>query len=69
MHKGLSQSSKRGGASTSTGLLRRDRLRKALIFVALAAFLLLALAWIDGGEEPIHAIRQPVALPQAGEVS
>jgi hypothetical protein len=23
----------------------------------------LAIAWVDGGEEPIHAISQPVDLP------
>lgn len=30
-----------------------------------AALVLLALAWIDGGEEALHPIAQDVALPQS----
>jgi hypothetical protein len=34
-------------------------------FVAGAAFMaLLALAWIDGGEEPLRTMAQPVELPE-----
>jgi hypothetical protein len=33
---------------------------------ALAA-LVLAYAWIDGGEEPLRPIAEPVALPEAGQ--
>ncbi len=32
--------------------------------LAIALVLLLAFAWFDGGQEPIHQIRQPVALPE-----
>lgn len=28
---------------------------------------LLALAWFDGGEEAIHPIAEPVALPEQGQ--
>jgi hypothetical protein len=34
---------------------------------ALAVMALLALAWVDGGEEPLHPITQDVALPEQGQ--
>lgn len=34
---------------------------------ALAALALLVLAWVDGGEEPLHPITQDVALPEQGQ--
>jgi hypothetical protein len=36
--------------------------RLALVLVAIVA--LAGLAWIDGGEEPLHPISQPVDLPE-----
>jgi hypothetical protein len=33
----------------------------------LAGVLLLALAWFDGGEEPLHPIAEDVALPEQGQ--
>ncbi|MEM6828071.1 MAG: hypothetical protein AAF553_09015 [Pseudomonadota bacterium] len=33
----------------------------------IAAVLVLVVAWIDGGEEPIHRIETSVAVPVAGE--
>jgi len=42
--------------------------RRLSIYVVLAIVGVLALAWFDGGEEPIHPIVQSIALPQgAGE--
>ena len=37
----------------------------AVVVLAIAA--LAALAWIDGGEEPLHPIVQPVELPGVGQ--
>lgn len=42
---------------------RRVRVRWALVAGA-AALALLALAWVDGGEEPLRPIIEPVALPE-----
>lgn len=42
---------------------RRVRVRWALVAGA-AALALLALAWVDGGEEPLRPIVEPVALPE-----
>ena len=37
-------------------------------YAGAALLVLLALAWIDGGEEPLHPIKQPVSLSgQSGE--
>ncbi len=38
-------------------------LRRIGIGLALIVILLLAIAWIDGGEEPLREIVTPVALP------
>ena len=58
------------GPLASRQLLAREpapRLR-ARLRVAMAALLVIAalagLAWIDGGEEPLHPIAQPVELPE-----
>ena len=32
--------------------------------IALGLLALLVVAWIDGGEEPLHPIEQPVELPE-----
>lgn len=37
---------------------------KALMWLALGAGIL-ALAWFDGGEEPIHQITQEIPVPEA----
>ncbi|MCB2078788.1 MAG: hypothetical protein KDE55_13955 [Novosphingobium sp.] len=36
------------------------------LFIVLAAAVLMMLtyAWIDGGREPVHAITEPVAVPE-----
>jgi len=42
--------------------------RKLTIAVAaLIPVVLLALAWFDGGEEPLRPIAEPVALPEQGQ--
>jgi len=35
-------------------------------WIAVAVVAVLALAWIDGGEEPLREISQPVVLTGAG---
>ena len=42
--------------------LRRIGLALALLVVALLVY-----AWIDGGEEPLRPISQPVAVPEAAQ--
>jgi ferric-dicitrate binding protein FerR (iron transport regulator) len=46
--------------------LRLQPRRAAVVVLALVAGLA-ALAWFDGGEEPLHPIAQPVELPGAGQ--
>jgi hypothetical protein len=38
--------------------------RRRLVMAGVVAAALLALAWFDGGEEPLHPIAQDVALPE-----
>lgn len=52
-------SRKRGQRRIRAGV----RARWALVAGA-AALALLALAWVDGGEEPLRPIVEPVALPE-----
>lgn len=33
------------------------------VMAGLVLFALIVLAWVDGGEEPLHPIVQPVQLP------
>jgi hypothetical protein len=35
-----------------------------VIGLAVLVVLVLAIAWIDGGEESLHEISQPVAVPE-----
>ena len=42
----------------------RPHLRRLAVVVLVIAALA-GLAWIDGGEEPLHPIAQPVELPEA----
>jgi hypothetical protein len=39
-------------------------LRRSVIGLAVLVVLVLAIAWIDGGEESLHEISQPVAVPE-----
>lgn len=41
------------------------RRRRWPLVLAVAAVVLLALAWFDGGEEALHPIAEDVALPEA----
>ncbi|MEM9502184.1 MAG: hypothetical protein AAF941_10125 [Pseudomonadota bacterium] len=46
---------------------QHSRLRRRLPYYAGAALIvLLVVAWIDGGEEPIRQITQEVILPERG---
>jgi hypothetical protein len=42
------------------------RSRRIKFIAATLVLLILAYAWIDGGEEPIHSIAEPVQVPEAG---
>lgn len=39
--------------------------RRTWSIAALGIFVLLTLAWFDGGEEPIHPINQEIPVPEA----
>ena len=41
--------------------------RRAPLWIGAALAGVLAIAWIDGGEEPIHPIVEPVALTEGGQ--
>lgn len=41
--------------------------RRAVVTAVVIAIVLLGLAWIDGGEEPLHPIAQEVTIPGAGQ--
>lgn len=66
MHKAV-QNTARNRPAALTGLTGPARAkRRAVLFAGLAALLLMAFAWMDGGEEPLHTIVQPVAVPNEG---
>lgn len=39
------------------------------LFAMAAATIVVLLAWIDGGEEPVHAITETIDAPEAGGAS
>ena len=41
--------------------------RRRIVIAGVVAAVLLALAWFDGGEEPLHPIAEDVALPEQGQ--
>ena len=43
------------------------RARRWPWMAGLAVAALLALAWFDGGEEPLHPIAEPVSLPEQSQ--
>ena len=63
MYKDLSFIARTNGSAGATPRKgRKARSRFAKIAIA-ALVLVLFLAWIDGGEEPLHSIVQPIAMP------
>lgn len=57
-------------ASGPVGSRRRTGARRSVMLLgAGGAMALLVAAYIDGGEEPIHAIAQPLAVPDQGASS
>lgn len=53
-----------GSALAVSGRPRRPFCtRKTVLWALGAALVVLVVAWVDGGEEPIHAIVQPVVVP------
>ncbi|MEO0872716.1 MAG: hypothetical protein AAFY19_12285 [Pseudomonadota bacterium] len=68
MHKAVQNTARQRQAALS-GLTKSSRAkRRVVLFAGVAALLLVAFAWIDGGEEPLHTIVQPVAVPGEGSV-
>lgn len=66
MHKAV-QNTARERQAALPGLTKPSQAkRRAGLLAGIAALLLTALAWIDGGEEPLHTIVQPVAIPDEG---
>lgn len=48
--------------------VQRSRLsRRGVVAGVVVAIALAVLAWIDGGEEPLHPIAQEVAVPGAAQ--
>jgi len=46
---------------------RNNRKRRNMIIAGIAIVALLALAWFDGGEEPIRTLVEPVTAPISGD--
>jgi hypothetical protein len=44
-----------------------QRGRRWPLLAGAVALALIAIAWFDGGEEPLHPIAQDVALPEQGQ--
>ena len=66
MHKAV-QKTARPLQAALPGLGEPTRAKqRGVLFAGLAAFFLAVLAWIDGGEEPLHTIVQSVAVPGEG---
>ena len=66
MHKVASNTASRTAVASRMDSRRRvrwDRLGRWALGTVVAA---LALAWFDGGEEPLHAISQPVEMRAGG---
>ena len=49
---------------SQAGPLGRRLSRRWPLIAGAALALLLVLAWIEGGEEPVHPIAEPVSLPE-----
>lgn len=67
MHKAVQNTTRQRHAALPGQTKPSRAKRRAGLFAGIAALLLMAFAWIDGGEEPLHTIVQPVAVP--GEVT
>lgn len=58
-------SDRRSWADQKTGASRQRMSGKRIAVVAVVLLaLLIAYAWIDGGEEPLRPIAQPISLPE-----
>lgn len=62
MHKGPSSTVSSVSTQSSRTQGRRDPSRKVALWVVMGSATLLMVAWIDGGEEPIHLIEEPIAM-------
>lgn len=57
--------SSRSASTPASRPVRRGRLASLSAIFALLIVLVLAVAWIDGGERALRPISEPVALPAA----
>ena len=67
MDEGFANTGHKLAKPLSAGGAKTVRNRRIAGFAVLGVLAILAVAWFDGGEEPIHTIIQPVDLPPAGE--
>ena len=65
MHEGLFKPAKPRSPAFKGLFASANGPRRLVVLASVAITLALLLAWFDGGEEPIRAIAQPVALPDA----
>ena len=59
------QSALRGLDLAESGMARR--MARILLTIGVIILAILAWAWIGGGQEPLHEITHPVALPESAK--
>ncbi|MEO1730540.1 MAG: hypothetical protein AAFR64_07355 [Pseudomonadota bacterium] len=67
MHKRFANIGQKLAKPLSAGRAKTVRSRRLAGFAVLGLFVIMAVAWFDGGQEPIHTIVQPVDMPPVGE--
>ena len=68
MHEARSFKPSPSASALSPWLSRPQTRRKLGLFAGLTVMAVLLVAWIDGGEEPIRTIVQPVEVPATAPV-
>ncbi len=63
MHDVPSSAANRAPVKRSTGAAPAQQRRRLALLALGALTFVLAIAWFDGGEEPIHVIAQRIAPP------
>lgn len=69
MHEAIPTTAMPGASANSTPAKGAKRSRRAYFIVLGAVAVLLAVSWVDGGEEPLHTIVETVETPQTGASS
>ena len=67
MHKGFANIGHKLAKPLSDGRAKTIANHRRAGLAVLGLFGIMAVAWFDGGEEPIHTIVQPVDIPAVGE--